>query len=90
MKVIEHDFSDFLHTYNLQNLPILAKKEVLVNKEIDTEEIGRPDKQMSFTVFFLAVTLIIIGILVLLYLLNKKSNPTKQVIDKHKNSHGKS
>ena len=90
MKVIEHDFSDFLHTYNLQNLPILAKKEVITHENIDSEAIGEPDKQMSFTVFFLAVTLILIGILVLLYLLNKKNNPTKQVIDKHKNSHGKS
>ena len=90
MKVIEHDFSDFLHTYNLQNLPILAKKEVLVNEEINEEAIGRPDKQMSLTLFFLAVTIILIAILVLIFLLNKTSNPTKQVIDKHKKSHGKS
>lgn len=84
MEVIEYDISDFLPICNPGNLQALAKN-VVTNECINAET---QDKDMSFTVFFLIVTLIVVAILVLLYFGNRTNNPTKKVIDKHK-SNGK-
>jgi hypothetical protein len=87
MEVIEYDISDFLPICNPGNMQALAKN-VVTNDCINAETSKNQDKEMSFTVFFLIVTLILVAILVLLYFGNRTNNPTKKVIDKHK-SYGK-
>lgn len=83
MEVIEYDISDFLPICNPGNFPALAKN-VVTNECIDAETSNSQDKDMSFTVFFLIVSLIVVAILVLLYFGNKTNNQTKKVIDKHR------